>query len=85
MGVRDVGIDLRGGDVGMAEHGLNSAKIGAVHEKVGGEGMTQSVRADVLSDAGHAGVFFDDTLDAAWGEAAEIARGVDGLLVFTIV
>ena len=85
MGIRDVGVDLRGGDVGMAEHGLDSAEVGAVHEEIGGEGMTQSVRADVLSDAGHAGVFFDDALDAARGEAAEVAGGVYGLLVFTVV
>ena len=47
--------------------------------------MTQGVWADVLSDASHAGVFFDDALDAARGEAAEIARSVYGLLVFAVI
>ena len=39
MGVGDVGVDLGGGDVGMAEHGLDGAEVGAVHEEVGGEGV----------------------------------------------
>jgi len=35
----DMGIDLRGGDVGMAEHALHAAQIGAVFEQMGGESM----------------------------------------------
>ncbi len=31
MGIRDVGVDLSGGNIGVAEHGLNSTKVGAVH------------------------------------------------------
>ena len=30
--VGDVGVNLRGGDVRVAEHGLDGAEIGAVHE-----------------------------------------------------
>ena len=33
-------VNLSSGDVGVAEHGLNRAEIGAVHEKIGGKGMT---------------------------------------------
>lgn len=47
--------------------------------------MAQSVRADMLGDAGHAGIFFDDAFDAARGEAAEVAGSVYGLLVFAVV
>ena len=34
-----VGINLRGRDIGMAEHRLHGTEIGAAFEKVGGEGM----------------------------------------------
>ena len=32
MRVGDVSVDLGGADVGVAEHGLDATKIGAVHE-----------------------------------------------------
>ncbi len=32
MLVSDVGVDLSGGNVGVAEHGLDGAEIGAVHK-----------------------------------------------------
>ncbi len=35
--VGDVGVDLGGGDVGVAEHALDGADVGAVHEQVSGE------------------------------------------------
>ena len=38
--VGDVGVDLGGADVSVAEHGLDAAKVGAVHEEVGGEGVS---------------------------------------------
>ena len=75
-------INLGGGNIGMAEHGLNRANIGAVHEEIGGEGMAKSMRGDMFGDAGLFSVFFDNALDRASGEAAKIARGVGGLLVF---
>ena len=37
--VGNVGVNLGGGDVGVAEHGLHGADVGAVHEEVGGEAM----------------------------------------------
>lgn len=85
MGVRDVCVDLGGADVAVAEEGLDGADVGAVHEKVGSEAVAESVGGDVLGDAGGAGVFLDDALDAARGEAAEIARGVYGLEIFAVV
>ena len=32
MWVGDVGVNLGGADVGMAEHSLDATKVGAVHE-----------------------------------------------------
>lgn len=76
--VGDVGVDLGGRDVGVAEEGLDGAKVGAVHKEVGGEGVAQGVGGDVFGDAGGAGAGFDDALDRAGREAAVIARGAGG-------
>ena len=35
----DVGVDLGGADVGVAEEGLDGAQVGAVVDEVGGEGV----------------------------------------------
>lgn len=63
VGVSDVGVDLGGGDVGVTEHGLDRANVGAVHEEVGGETVTEGVRGDVFCDAGFFGVELDDAFD----------------------
>lgn len=85
MRVGDVGVDLGGGDVGVAEHGLDGAEVGAVHEEVGGEAVAEGVGGDVLCDASFAGVFLDDTFDGAGSEAAEVAGSVEFALVFAVV
>lgn len=85
VGVGDVGVDLGGGDVGVAEEGLDGAEVGAVHEEIGGEAVAKGVGADVLGDAGEAGVFFDNALDGAGGEPTVVAGSVDGILVATVV
>jgi hypothetical protein len=43
---RDVGVDLRGGDVGVAQQQLHHAQVGAVVDEVRGEGVAQRVRRD---------------------------------------
>ena len=40
MSIGDMGVNLSGADVGMAEEGLDGAEIGTVHEEVGGERVT---------------------------------------------
>ena len=85
MGVGDVGVDLGGGDVGVAEERLNGAEVSAVHEKVSGEAVAKGVGADVLGDAGEAGVFFDDAFDGAGGEPTVVAGSVDGILVTAVI
>ncbi len=42
----DVGVDLGGGDVGVAQQGLDHAQVGAAFQQVGGEGVAQDVGAD---------------------------------------
>ena len=76
--VGDVGVNLGGADVGVAEHGLDGTEVGAVHEEVSGERVTEGVGGDVFGDAGGAGAFFDDALNTAGCEAAIITRGAGG-------
>ena len=44
VSAREMRVDLGGSDVGMAEHGLHGAQIGAPFHQVGGEGMAKLVR-----------------------------------------
>ena len=83
--VGDVGVDLGGADVGVAEEGLDGADVGAVVEEVGGEGVAEGVGGDVFGDAGEFGVFFYEALDGAGGEAAVVAGGVGGAGVSGVV
>lgn len=46
--LQNLGVDLGGGDVGMAQQHLQAPQIGAVAEQMAGEGMAQHVRADPL-------------------------------------
>ena len=61
--VGNVGVNLGGGDVGVAEHGLHGADVGAVHEEVGGEAVTEGGGGDGFRDAGLFCVGLDDTFD----------------------
>lgn len=83
--VGNMGVDLGGGDVGVAEHGLYGADVSTVHEEVGGEAMAQGMRGNVFGDAGHFGVFLDDAFDRARGETAVVAGSIDRLKIATII
>ena len=43
---RQMGVDLRRGDVGMAEHRLDGAQVGAALQEMAREGVAQRVRRD---------------------------------------
>ena len=62
LGPVDMGIDLRGTDVGMTQKILNDPQVGAAHEEVGRETVAEFVRVDVLK-AGDGGVLPDDLPD----------------------
>ena len=53
--VVDVGINLGGGNIGVPEQFLDHPQVGSVLEEVGGEGVAQEVRVDVLFESGLAG------------------------------
>lgn len=71
-----MGVNLSGTDVAVAEERLDRAKIGAVHKEVSGERMAESVWGNVFGDASKTGIFFDNALNRASGEAAKIARSI---------
>lgn len=48
----DLRIDLRGGELGVAEHGLNHANVGSVFQHQGGHGVAEQVTAAVFADVG---------------------------------
>src|SRR3970040_893781 len=47
----DMRVDLRGGDIGMAEHHLNHPEIRAAFQQMTGKGVTQHMRRNRLSNA----------------------------------
>src|SRR5262249_50864368 len=55
-GLEHVGVDLRGREVGMAEHGLNGPQIGSALEQMRRERVAQHVRTEVTANAGPAPV-----------------------------
>ena len=61
----DVGVDLGGAEVGVAEELLDAAEVGAVVEEVGGEAVPEFVRADLEADGGVAQVFLQEVADGA--------------------
>jgi hypothetical protein len=54
----DVGVDLGGGEGGVAEEGLDGTEVGPVVEEVGREGVAEFVGGDVEGDGGEGEVFF---------------------------
>lgn len=76
----DVSINLGGADVCVAEHFLDGAEVSAVMEEVGGEGVAEEVREDVLGDASDFGVALAELPEALGGEgfAAEAEEEVGG-------
>jgi len=58
----DVGVDLCGGNVGVAQHFLDDPQIATVFEKVRGEAVPQRLRRNAFGDArGTAQMCFDIT------------------------
>lgn len=56
----DVGVDLRSSDVGMAQHFLNDAKIGAMIQQVSGKAMAELMGMDFLGQACCCGALVDN-------------------------
>ena len=52
MGEVQVGVDLSRGNISMAQHTLDAAKVGPPLDEVGGKGMPQGMRANLFLDPG---------------------------------
>ena len=63
MVVVDVGVDLGGGDVGVAQDFLYGAEVGAALEEVGAEAVSEGVRGEAAGDAGGVSGVADDAPD----------------------
>ena len=71
-------VDLCRRQIGVAEHDLDRAQIGAPLEQVRGERVAQDVRAEVAAQAGRPTVRFEDLPEPDPRQRA--APGVDELL-----
>ena len=59
-GVFDMGIDLCGGDAGMAQHHLNRPKIRSMIQQMGGKRMPEHVRRDGFANPGSSRAVLED-------------------------
>jgi len=59
----DMRIDLRRRNIGVPEHFLDDAKIGAVAQQVRRKAVSQKVRVNVLFQSGPSRVFLHDLPD----------------------
>src|SRR4030095_1908039 len=64
-----VGVNLRRRKVGVPEHQLNGAQVGAALEQVRGEGVPQDVRAEHSRQAGGPAVLLENLPGAGAAEA----------------
>lgn len=60
----DMRINLRCRNVGVTQHFLNNAEIGAVPEEMRREAMPEKVRVNILLQSGPPRVFFHDLPNA---------------------
>ena len=61
--VSNVRVNLRGGDGGVTEEGLDGAQVGAVGKQIGGETMADDMRRHFFGDTGLDGVVFNNSLN----------------------
>ncbi len=72
----NMGVNLGGGNIDMAEHFLDTSKVGAACQKMRSETVPKGVGREIAVEAGAGGVFFDkapdfDTAEAAAGSGEE--------------
>ena len=68
----DVGIDLSGGNIGVAEKFLNNAQVGTALQKMGRERMAKGMGRNDLGNAGQPRIFFDHLPDILTCESCAV-------------
>ena len=76
----EVGVDLGGADVGVAEQFLYRAQITAGFQQMAGEGVSQGVRVDIPGNALAASPVFDALLYGTCAQPFPAAAGKNGRL-----
>ncbi|MCY1179827.1 hypothetical protein D9M73_202430 [compost metagenome] len=76
-----VSVDLRGGDVGMAEHLLHGAQVLGRFEQVAGKRVPQHVRVQVLAQLTFAGSLYAQ-LDRPRTESTALAADEHGVVLW---
>lgn len=66
----DFGVNLGGGDVGMAEHHLDRTQVGTARQQMGGKGMAQHVGTDPVPGSSLDGDAGDDLPEPVAGHGA---------------
>ena len=69
----EMGINLGGCDAFVSEHLLDGAQVGAAFYQVGGKGVAEGMRGDVLGDPRQADQVFEEQEDHHAGELAAAA------------
>ena len=67
--VGDMGVDFRGAHAGVAQHLLYGKQVGAAFKQMGGEAVTEGMRADGFGEAVALGQVLDDKEDHLTCEA----------------
>ena len=63
----DMGINLRRGDIGVTEHFLDDAQVGAVAQQMRRKTVPQQMRVNIFFQSGMSRDFFHDLPDAPCG------------------
>ena len=61
--IGDVGVDLGGGDGGVAEHALDAADVGSIGKQIGGKTVAQGVRMNIFDKTCFGSIKLDDSLN----------------------
>ena len=63
--IGDMCINLRGGNIAMAQKFLNRSEVGSIHKQVGSKLVADLVWSDFFSDSGFSFVKINQSLDSS--------------------
>jgi len=78
----DMGVNLGGCEAFVSEEFLDAAEVSSAVKQVSGEGVSECVRCGLLGESGSGDVIFEQSADAAGGQAATKAIEEHGGALF---